>query len=570
MMPVCLFVVFVMAKAAVLIRNGIAFSAWSPLAYLWQDALTAVVFGAISCRLPKQPGQVIYWLLVFYTALNIPVQRAVSTPLTWPMLEAARGPLADSILLYVTWANAVWVLATLATAALLPRLLGQPTRLTTAIAGVLILTGPLAAARVDTAGLERNSIATLVSSALPRVGSKSATGDWRASKFASDGGENLTRFRGVAKGRNVVLVSLESTAAQYLSLYGGEYNLTPNLTALAKSGIVFNNAYAAYPESIKGLYSVLCATFPAFDSRTDGYTAAPCAALPETLRQAGYHTAMFHSGRFGYLGMEAVIRKRGFEVLEDAGDIGGIRESSFGVDEPATVDRALKWIDSIPRGEHFFLTYLPIAGHHPYETPQPGPFPEKDEIGRYRNALLYGDASLGTLIDGLRMRGLAENTLWIVYGDHGEAFGQHEGNYGHTFFLYEENIHIPLVIAAPGMVRGGIRTTTVTSLVDIAPTVLDLLGMPQQGELQGESALNGRPRMALFFADYSLGLLGLRDGRYKYIYDLGSGRSRMFDLVSDPRETRDVSLEHRNAAEWYKTRVQSWTAAQKSYLASRQ
>ena len=105
------------------------------------------------------------------------------------------------------------------------------------------------------------------------------------------------------------------------------------------------------------------------------------------------------------------------------------------------------------------------------------------------DALLYGDASLGALIDGLRMRGLAENTLWIIYGDHGEAFGQHEGNYGHTFFLYEENIHVPLVIAVPGMVRREIRTTTVTSLVDIAPTVLDLLGLPPQSGLQGESAL---------------------------------------------------------------------------------
>ena len=570
MMAVCLFVVFVVSKAAVLIRNGIVPSAWSPVAYLWQDALIAVVFGAISWRLPKQAGQVIYWLLAIYTALNIPVERAVSTPLTWPMLEAARGPLADSMLLYVTWANAGWVLATLAAAALLPRVLKRSSRLTAVIAAVVILTGPLAATRVDTAGLERNAIATLVSSALPRVGSKPATADWRASNFTHDGGEDLTRFRGSAKGRNVVFVSLESTAAQYLSLYGGKYNLTPNLTALANSGIVFNNAYAAYPESIKGLYSVLCATFPAFDSRTGDYTTAPCAALPQTLRQAGYHTAMFHSGRFGYLGMEAVIRQRGFEVLEDAGNIGGNHESSFGVDEPATVDRALKWIDSIPRGERFFLTYLPIAGHHPYETPERGPFPEKDEIGRYRNALLYGDASLGTLIEGLRARGLAENTLWIVYGDHGEAFGQHEGNYGHTFFLYEENVHVPLVIAMPGMVREEIRTTTVTSLVDIAPTVLDLLGLPPQSVLQGESAINGKPRMALFFADYSLGLLGLRDGRYKYIYDLGSGRSRMFDLVSDPRETRDVSREHPKVVEWYKARVQSWTEAQKSYLASRQ
>ena len=69
-------------------------------------------------------------------------------------------------------------------------------------------------------------------------------------------------------------------------------------------------------------------------------------------------------------------------------------------------------------------------------------------------ALRYGDASLGALVEGLRARGLAENTLWIILGDHGEAFGRHEGNYGHTFFLYDENVRVPLVIAAPGLLHG--------------------------------------------------------------------------------------------------------------------
>ncbi len=179
-------------------------------------------------------------------------------------------------------------------------------------------------------------------------------------------------------------------------------------------------------------------------------------------------------------------------------------------------------------------------------------FPEHDDIGRYRNALLYGDASLGVLIQGLRSRGLADQTLWVILGDHGEAFGQHEGNYGHTFFLYEENIHVPLVVAAPGLLHGQTRVRNVTSLVDIAPTTLDLLGLQLQNVYQGKSALNAEPRMALFFADYSLGLLGLRDGRYKFIYDLGSGRSRMFDLDVDPRETTDIAATHAKASAWYK------------------
>ena len=111
-----------------------------------------------------------------------------------------------------------------------------------------------------------------------------------------------------------------------------------------------------------------------------------------------------------YLGMEAVIRHRGYDTLADAGDIGGNRNSSFGVDEPSTVGRMLQWIDAQDSGRPFFLTYLPIAGHHPYESSAAGPFDEHDEFGRYRNALHEGDAALGTLMRGLQQRGIAERT----------------------------------------------------------------------------------------------------------------------------------------------------------------
>ena len=230
---------------------------------------------------------------------------------------------------------------------------------------------------------------------------------------------------------------------------------------------------------------MLCSTFPAFNSQPEEYENVECRSVAAVLADAGYRTAMFHSGRFGYLGMESIIRHRGYQTLEDAGDIAGNHNSSFGVDEPATVARMLAWIDALPRGQHFFLTYLPIAGHHPYATPEPGPFTGRPKIDQYRNALHYGDVSLGALIEGLRARGLEENTVWVIYGDHGEAFRQHEGNYGHTFFLYDENIHVPFLIAAPGLMRRQERVRKVVSLVDTAPTILDLAGHSAAAELPG-------------------------------------------------------------------------------------
>ncbi len=384
--------------------------------------------------------------------------------------------------------------------------------------------------------------------------------------FEGDGGEDLRRFRGAGRGFNVVMVGLESTAAQYLGLYGAGQDVMPNLSALARRALVFENAYAVYPESIKGLYSVLCSTFPAFDSQPEDYANLGCRSVASVLGDAGYRTALFHSGRFGYLGMESIIRNRGYQTLEDAGDIGGNYNSSFGVDEPATVASMLGWIDS-HRGQRFFLTYLPIAGHHPYATPGSGPFLGSADIDQYRNALHYGDVSLGALMEGLRARGLERDTIWVIYGDHGEAFHQHLGNDGHTFFVYEENVHVPLLVVVPGLLKEQMRVRKVVSLVDLAPTMLDLMGAELPANHQGRTMLEPESRMALFFTDYSLGLLGLRDGRWKFVYETGSGRAQLFDLESDPEETRNLAGGEPSRVSRFSNVVRGWSSEQKSYLA---
>ncbi len=556
-----LFLIFVLVKLAVLSGHSFPLSAWAVAAYFWQDALVALLFAVLEWSLPSRAVWVLYGMIALYTTVNIPVGRALATPLTRPMLRAARGPLSASFLLYITWVNLALMLAALAAAAFLPKLLRRSGGRFWAAAGFLMVaTGPAAAARVDTVGWDRNVLLAVLSRT--HVESRAGAGDWRQSQFPEPAEEDLSYLRGSARGRNVIMISLESTAAQYLPLYGGAYEVTPNLDAFTQSAVVFDNAYAVYPESIKGLHSVLCSAFPAFGSVAEDYEKVPCRSIAQVLAEAGYRTAMFHSGRFEYLGMESVIRNRGFQTLEDAGDIGGNHNSSFGVDEPSTGARMLAWIDRLPKDQPFFLTYLPIAGHHPYDTPERGPFPDADEIGRYRNALHYGDVSLGTLFDGLRARGLDRNTLWVIYGDHGEAFGQHEGNYAHTFFLYEENVHVPFLIVMPGELRNRSRASKIVSLVDTAPTVLDLLGIGSPGGYQGVSMLDAQSRMALFFTDYSLGILGLRDGPWKFTYETGSGRSRMFNLGSDPQEKVDLAPANENRAQAYRAAVREWIGAQ--------
>jgi len=141
-----------------------------------------------------------------------------------------------------------------------------------------------------------------------------------------------------------------------------------------------------------------------------------------------------------------------------------------------------------------------------------------------------------------------------------DLFGQHPGNYGHTFQLYDENVRVPYVIAAPGVFTGATRVRRVVSLLDTAPTLLDLIGLPIPASYEGASMLDGRARMALFFTDYSLPLVGLRDGPRKFIHDLRSGRSRMFDVERDPDETIDLSSRDASEARRYADTLAAWVA----------
>jgi sulfatase-like protein len=578
----CLFAVLLTARGLTLLGRpaggDVPLSFWSPIAYLWQDVLVALLFFAICYgldrRLQRPPiAWAVYAVAVAYIAINVPVTLVLSTPLTWTILRAARGPLADSIIHSATVRNLAALALPAAVGVAFPLLLARRpvhARRWVLIAAIAIVAaGPFAVSRVDTRGWHRNALGALAATSFPRLAPHAGTGDWRASPFGTFPGEDLTHLRGSMRGRNVVVVILESTGARHLGLYGGTPDPAPNLTELARRSILFERAYAVYPESIKGLFATLCSRYPAFDTPPDLYAEVPCVSLAATLATAGYRTALFHSGRFVYLGMRSVIDNRGFEVLEDAGAIGGRVDSSFGVDETSTVERTLGWIDSLRQGERFFVTYLPIAGHHPYASSEQGPFAGDDDFARYMNALHEGDAALGQLLRGLRARQLDDDTLVVVFGDHGEAFGEHQGNFAHTLFIHEENVRVPYVIAAPGAITEPIRVNRVASVIDTAPTILDLLGLPRTAAHQGGSLLRPESRMALFYTDYSLGWLGLTDGCWKYLYEIDSRRSRLFDVCEDPGETRDRANDSPVRTDVYRDRVRAWAAAQKDAVTAR-
>ncbi|HET9267684.1 MAG TPA: sulfatase [Vicinamibacterales bacterium] len=538
---------------------------WMSPALVWHDVAVGVAFWMLDRALGRPRVMwVPYLALAAYAALNVPVVWVLSSPLTVPMWRASGGALADSITYYLTPINVAAMLAVMAAAFFLPWLMKGFTAIERQSATIVMLAmaavGPLAMARVETYGLHRNAITALIVTATPRIAARAETADWRASPVAEGAGEDLTNLRGAAVGRNVVIVALESMGAQYLAFHGAASDPTPNLTAMAAKSIIFDAAYVTYPESIKGLFALLCSRAPAFDVSTDDHARASCAPLPQILAARGFRTGLFHSGRFGYLGMQGIVDQQGFETAEDAGAIGGNVQSSFGVDEPATVERMLAWIDK-DKSKPFLLTYLPVAGHHPYATTSSGPFEGATELTAYLNALAEADRALGSLLTGLRARGLIDRTLFVFAGDHGEAFGQHPGNVGHSLFLYDENVRVPLVVALPGMALPPERVKRVVSIVDVAPAVLELLDLPFRPGHEGVSLLAPRERMALFHTDYATGWLGLRDRCWKTIVEVGTRRTQLYDVCADPNETTNRAAERSSLAEAYRERLERWAAA---------
>ena len=564
------------AKAALLaarLADGAApaFGPWLPIALIHEDVRLVVVFAAFAAALAawararprlarplRVAVAVAYAALTFWTAFNIPIARQLSSPLTYAFVHATGSAITDSISVYLTPFNIGLPLALWSAALVLPRVVAGR-RLSrralvagTAVAAAIILLGPTGVRSAGVSGFHRNAVVTIVETTLARhAGRSSARGAPppltapACRPLVDPGAAPLSDLVGLARDRNVVWVILESTGARALPVYGAPRDVTPHLSSLASRAVVFESAYAAYPESIKGFFSMICGRAPPAGAEASDYGRArvPCAPAAEAFARAGLRTGLFHSGWFAYLGMEAVVRERGFDTLVDAGGIDSPHRSSFGVDDRATARRLLAFVDAAPRDRRFFAVFMPIAGHHPYHAPgdAPRPLPERDDHDAYLNDLRVADDAFGVLRDGLVARGLDEKTVYVVVGDHGEAFREHPGNVAHALFLYEENVRVPFFVAAPGAIGAQRRAPQLASLIDLTPTTLALAGLlsdPHQSALyEGRSLLAPEaPRVARFFTEQGVRRLALRDGRWKIIADADAGGLEVYDLVADSGE----------------------------------
>ncbi|MBM3987779.1 MAG: hypothetical protein FJ294_07470 [Planctomycetes bacterium] len=412
---------------------------------------------------------------------------------------------------------------------------------------------------------------------------------------------------------DVLLVSIDTLRADALGCYGNARARTPTIDALAAEGVLFEDATAQANTTVPSHVTMLSGLYPIeHGAVSNGRGISTRARTLGDLLARTHHTGAFVSGftlvdescglapRFDWYDDQLLAWRwlpRSVERLHLVGAlIRFVERRGFDIrraDRPAeeTVDAALEWLGS--RGDEPLFTFVHLYDPHaPYAPPPefarlhdpsyggPHNWYELDAAARerlvqdpaqvermrslYAGEVSYADAQLARLLEGLRAAGRLERTLVILASDHGEGLGSHGYWFDHGTFLFDEELHVPLVLRLPKAAQAGRRVKEQVRLLDVAPTVLDVLGLQPATPLSGASLLplaqglpDDRRRPSFALADIAGSLSGfqlrgqrqsLRTARSKLVWTSSHWldaeripeREEFYTLDTDPGELTDL------------------------------
>ncbi len=355
---------------------------------------------------------------------------------------------------------------------------------------------------------------------------------------------------------NVIMVVVDTLRADRLASYGHSHDTAPFLSELAAQGVVFERAYSASSWTSSATASILTSTYPNQHQVLTGYFLARRTAtrdfkpnripdslptLPETLRRSGYRN-------FAVADNLNVCEAMGF-------DRGFDHFVSFEYEGAPAVNAAVEAVaEQIVSGESPYFLYLHyMEPHAPYhrrrayydEAASGGPL-----FAAYDSEIGFFDRHLREVFELLEV---GPDTLVIITSDHGEEFFEH-GHDGHRIKLYDELLHVPLVISWPGRMEPR-RVAPNVSTIDLVPTILDLLGIPRLGHEVGQSLVDVMEGAA----DQNRTLFAMRwqevrepqlmrkaviSGHWKYIWSVPGDRRELYDRALDPGEQEDLAATH--------------------------
>ncbi len=356
-----------------------------------------------------------------------------------------------------------------------------------------------------------------------------------------------------ARPPNLLLITLDTTRADHLGCYGDREAATPRLDRLAAEGALAAHAMSPVPLTLPSHASILTSHYPprhGVRDNADFRLPESEITIAELLKTRGYLTAAV----VGSVVLAAAQGlDQGFDVYDEPARKILPAARGTGVlyqpiaERPATevTGAALGVLGKLSSGP-FFLWVHYFDPHGDYAPP--APWRERFASRPYDGEIAYVDSEIGRLLDGMKGRGMLDRTVVAVVADHGEALGEH-GESTHGLLLYEGTLRVPMIVRYPGTVRAGVRIENPVSGVDLAPTLLDLMGLPGFADAQGlgfAATLRGGPEVPRGPL-YAESLYGERAYGWAPLYALRSGARKfvespdpeLFDLSTDPGESKN-------------------------------
>ena len=354
-----------------------------------------------------------------------------------------------------------------------------------------------------------------------------------------------------ASAPNVVLITIDTLRADHLHCYGYAQGRTPNIDKLAAEGIRFTTVVTAAPLTLPSHCSILTGTYPMFHGVRDnvGYKLDPSTeTLAAILKRRGYATGAVVGSyvldrNFG-LGTGFDFYYDHFQSETGANDTINLAQLKRKGSE--VMDRAMAWVRK-ERGHPFFLWAHLYDPHDPYDPPPP--FKAQFAAHPYDGEIAYVDQQVGRLIAFLAESGLAANTLIVLTADHGESLGEHK-ELRHGYFIYDATLLVPLIVKPPaGSMAPRVVTQQVRS-IDVAPTILRLLGLPAGKTMQGASLdglMAGKPMdpapdaYSESFYPRQFGWSSLASIRVRNMKYIEAPRPELYELDRDPGELNNLA-----------------------------
>lgn len=372
-------------------------------------------------------------------------------------------------------------------------------------------------------------------------------------------GPTTRRYQPQGTPKNVILLVLESTPARALYQYAPQSDAGRKLTERHGEDLtVFENIYTEVPNSGSAFFSAMMShsPLPTFRDAIVRYKHVP--VMSTLLHQLGFRTEM-HLNGYSDISMRELGNTfdRLIDAREDWPDLERYTKLLWGYDERLLFDEARGYLRTrATLDEPFFLVLYTSAPHAPYSSGLiPGLGEDPDPKVRHRRMVGYDMDLLADLYDDMKTTGLASSTVIFAYGDHGEAFTERQNNIIHSKAVFDENVHVPMLLIHPGRFGLPARISQLGSLLDILPTTFDLLGVPLAPR-SGMSLFFEAPERILFaLTDYGPGQIGLRDKRFTYIL-FRNGKELFFDRSTDPGELTNVLARFPDDVARFRARLQ--------------